>query len=343
MRKIFFLFAIIFFTFVLLSGCTGFRRRPQVAEPIEELELRTGSQGLVFDFLPNAPPDEMFTPEKEQPPVPLVMVVELANKGASNIVNGFFTLAVERDYVTVLDWRADSEFFIPSPDMETASFVLGGKSRLNPEGERDFMTMNAEVNALGPQIETFTTTILLTSCYGYQTLAVTNICVDTDVFGKKIVEKVCTVHDRSLTDQGAPIAVTLVEEKILPQGTEYIKPQFTIRIRNVGDGNVINKDRVRTGCSSAALTAEDFNVVTLEEVRFSDFRFINDNIPENDQIECTPLPLRLKEGEDFVRCTLKENLLSAEQPAFESLLTIKLGYGYMSSKSRSVVLKKIIE
>src|SRR4030042_1767216 len=89
--------------------------------------------------------------------------------------------------------------------------------------------------------------ISATYCYDYATTAKMDVCIDPDIYGKQ-PQKVCTVAGKSLSSQGAPIAVNKVDVEMLPFSKDSIKPQFTIHVQNVGDGTVIASGKALSFC-----------------------------------------------------------------------------------------------
>jgi hypothetical protein len=103
---------------------------------------------------------------------------------------------------------------------------------------------------------------------------------------------------------------------------------------------VISGDRIEEACSSEKFAREDFNTIDLKELRFSDYSYPDD-------IECGPLPIRLKDGQDTLRCVLKQTIpegkkISTAMPTYSTNLYIKLSYGYTFTISKSFIISKII-
>ncbi len=71
----------------------------------------------------------------------------------------------------------------------------------------------------------------------------TELCVDTDVYGLRPGEKACNSKDLAFNEgQGGPVAVTNIETKMLLDSDEdKVKPQLIIHIENKGNGEVISK------------------------------------------------------------------------------------------------------
>ncbi len=271
------------------------------------------------------------------------MVIDLQNKGAYDLVGGYLALGLERDYLQFGSWNLEDKPQFSQIDVagQRVTFNLLGKSQLDPLGERTVASATVVPLPVDPLTEQHTTTVIVTACYPYSTEASAQICVDTDVYSMKATDKVCKPGTVTLSGgQGAPVAVTSVEERILSSGGEYVRPQFVIHVRNVGRGTVVRTDKVETACSSARLSDEDrakfFNSVALEELRFSEFSLSGGNF------ECVPMEIKLKDGEGFAKCTLKSELLSTSRDAYATSLFIRLRYGYFQTIAKDILLERLL-
>ena len=177
---------------------------------ITDADVRKGTDGLALAFIKNAPPENVF----EQSRFPIA--IDLKNKGASDIENGFFVMGFEKEYVDYASGQAPK-----------SAFNIKGKSIFNLNGDEQFIELNAQSKQVGSQSETHPSTIFATACYPYKTILGTSVCVDTDIFGTKLRNKACEVKDLLFNNgQGAPVTITKIESKMLP----------------VEDENMINKN-----------------------------------------------------------------------------------------------------
>src|SRR3989338_4462824 len=153
---------------LVLYGCS--LNAPQQQIP----ELRSGIQGLEFEFLKNAPPPIVF----EESSFPAILRVK--NIGAYSIENeqALLTLGVERDYT------------------KKVIVETGGKVVSEASGE---MRNEATFTLPGK-------TLIATLCYPYETALITSVCIDPDPNGIRPTKKSCTVQDVSFPQgQGAPV------------------------------------------------------------------------------------------------------------------------------------------
>ncbi len=313
---------------------------------IQPLELHKGTDAFSMEFLQSAPPPTVFAPEPPAKLEPFQVGLKIDNKGAYDITEGFLSVALEEDYMTILDWNFEKQkkYAKIGATGEKISFSLEGKTQLNPFGETDIITFTAGAKKVDDQSEKHKSTILVTACYEYATELSQQVCIDTDIYNLKPIEKVCNPKDISISGgQGAPIAITKIEQRMLPSGANFVRPQFIIYMENKGNGNVIANDRTSKACSAEGLKPEDWNVIELVDVEFSGFSL------KKGDIVCSPMlketgkvRIKLQSGADFIKCTLDKDLLSTEQPTYTTALNIQLKYGYTYTISKDVIVEKIL-
>ncbi len=311
-----------------LASCTRDVSGPRV------VDYRRGTEAVTMQFLQNAPPDQFYAPavgETSTFPVGF----HLANKGATDIELGFLSLAVEKNYVSIQGWDLSEPSISEAGAPERASFLLAGKGNIHPFGDEAVVLATLQAKPIDPQIMQHDTTVIVTACYPYETKASATICIDTDLFGMQPMQKVCTPRTISLTGgQGGPITITSIEERILPQGDDYVRPQFVITVENRGSGSVVNKGRVSEACSSLPLDTSDYNIIAVDEVRFSGLSLTRGDI------SCEPELLHLQSGRGTIRCTVAEGRIPASQDTYQTSLFIELSYGYTSSISKTIRLDR---
>lgn len=303
------------FFLIVLSGCKG----TSSGKSITDEDVRKGFDGLSMAFTKNAPPDKVF----EQSIFPIG--VELKNRGASDIAKGFLVMGFEKEYADAVKEGKET-------------FDIKGKSIFNINGDGEFITLNVQAKKVGSQSETHPSTILATACYPYKTILGTSVCVDTDIFGKQLRKKACQAKDLEFSSgQGAPIAITKVEARMLPDADNdpgKVIPHFIIYIENKGNGEVVTEDKIEDVCSKNPLGFKDFNRVTIK-ASLSD-KELNCNSGETEKAEA-----RLREKKAIARCTLKEGIPS-NRDAFTSPLKIELDYGYTLTIPKDITIEKIL-
>lgn len=314
---------------LVVPACTNQMGGPQVAN------YRRGTGSITMQFIPNAPPDQFYAPEAGES-MTFPAGLRMANVGATNVELGYISLAVEKEYVGIQGWDFSEAALRSAGAPERASFQLRGRSSIFPLGDEAIVLATLEPKQIDPQIMQHDTTIIVTACYPYETQASASICIDTDIFGLKPIQKVCTPRRISMSGgQGGPVVISSIEERILPQGDTYVRPQFVLTIENKGDGTVVNKEKVSEACSSAPLGMTDYNLVHIDEVSFSGL-----SIGRGD-ITCIPSPLRMSNNRGTVKCTVAEGRIPTSQDTYQTELFVKLSYGYTNSISKTVRLERI--
>lgn len=315
--------------FLVLPACTNQTGGPRV------VDYRRGTGAITMQFVPNAPPDQFYAPEAGET-MSFPAGLRLANVGATNVELGYLSLAVEKEYVSIQGWDFSEAAISSAGAPEKASFALRGRSNTYPLGDEAVVLAALEPKQIDPQIMQHDTTIIITACYPYETQTSASICVDTNIFGLKPLQKVCTPQTISMGGgQGGPVVISSIEERILPQGDTYVRPQFVLTIENKGDGSVVNKEKVSEACSSAPLGSTDYNLVHIDEMSFSGLSI------ENGAITCSPSPLRMADNRGTIKCTVAEGRIPTSQDTYQTELFVKLSYGYTNSISKTVRLERI--
>lgn len=325
---------------VILLFISGCKTRKEYTPTITSKDIYTGKEGLTMEFFENAPPKEIF--ENSVLPIGL----RLYNKGAYDMKNAYLAISLEKDYMELNEQSLKSiNEGVDFRDPEHIQFDLKGKTIEHPDGEQEVITFTANTKDLSktdPQSEYHDSLISITSCYEYQTKAVETVCIDTDIYGFKKREKPCEVKTLTLNSQGAPVAVTKIESEMLPDkdNPSLIKPRFIITVKNLGNGEVVKKEKVRAACSAEPIGYKEWNninikayISTMEEENKLDCDIIKEGTKDDGTII-------LKQKEDTVRCVYEEGF-DEKKGAFSSPLYIILDYGYTDTISREVKIKKV--
>ena len=325
-------FIFILFIVILIVGC-----RPPTSTQGESSSYRTGAEGLVMNFIPGAPPTKMFADEGE---VDIPISIEIRNKGAYPTSKDYgwensviFIGGYDKNIID--QWELGDSGNGPSVNLNEKTDVLEGKSINNPEGGYDLLefTGTAKLGDIG--VDKYTPNFLVTACYDYKTKASPNVCIDPRPFSTVNERKVCNIHDVSLTNQGAPVAITKVESKALSNSI-----QFKIHFKNVGKGEVIAIDELEK-CSSSneKLEKRHMDFVKVEKVELG-----------GEKIDCGKLLnvgsqegyARLINNQGFIVCNLKDYKEDIDS-AYTTPLYVELAYGYRSAISKSVEIVKVPE
>src|SRR3989338_3751406 len=299
-------------------------------------EFKKGPDGLVMSFVPNYPPDKFIVANTDEP---ISILVEVRNKGTyppqgnnqedSDARTNFGTGAIHLS-------GFDTSIIQIDPLSQSISGIdLPSASSVNPGGI-DTAEFDGNIVANNILIDNYNPTILVTACYPYQTKATSSICIDPKPFDTR-EKKVCTIGSQNVPNQGAPIAVTRIDQEVAGG-----KIQFKISVKNVGKGDVIwSRDAsVLTRCdpNQGRLERRDFDRVQLE-------KFSIGNVDLFAEGKCAPFAdgtddvVKLFNGEGFVICTY--DIPSGIQSAYTTVIDVELGYAYRSTISKPIQIRKI--
>jgi len=298
--------------FLLIAGQACPRR---TGEEVVESRYRIGNEGLIMDFMRNMPPNKIYDLDE------LRVGIELKNRGAypSSTDNNNF---IGKLYLRGFD---PSYIIFNEGSWQEVDRNLFGKDQYNPEGGYSMIDFTSSVIQLPSGVEFYRPTLLVTACYEYQTIANPVVCIDPNPYSAEVREKVCTVHDVSLTSQGGPIAVTRVEEAVMKD-----KIQFKIHVQNVGGGLVVDINEL----SDCPGNLKEY--VNMNKVDFSA------DISGESLYDCRPgdYQIDLYNNQGFIICYATK---PAAGDAYETPLKIQLDYGYMSSISKQIEIIKTPE
>ena len=328
-------FALILLIVILIVGC-----RPPTSTQGEGSSYRAGAEGLVMNFISGAPPNKIFADEDE---VHIPISIEVRNRGAyptskdssawSNSV--IFIGGFDKGIIDQWELGDSGISDEPTVNLNEKIDVLEGKSINNPEGGYDLLEFTGTVDLENIDVDKYTPNFLVTACYDYKTKASPNVCVDPRPFSTVKERKVCNVNDVSLTNQGAPVAITKVESKALSNSI-----QFKIHFKNVGKGEVIAIEEL-TRCSpdGEKLEKRHMDFVKVEKVELG-----------GGDIDCGKLLsvgnqdgyARLINNQGFIVCNLKDYKEDVDS-AYTTPLYVELSYGYRNVISSSVEIIKVPE
>ncbi|MBI2656990.1 hypothetical protein HYX03_04585 [Candidatus Woesearchaeota archaeon] len=181
---------------------------------------------------------------------------------------------------------------------------------------------------------------MATACYPYETVAGPSVCIDPNPYSTIKEKKVCEVQNIALSNQGAPVAITKIDEEAFAT-----KTQFKITIRNVGNGDVLTTYAAYNKCdpygqeSQTKIQREDVDRVRILSVKISNNPltcgpFVDGNVKD------TSGNIRIINGEGFVICELPSSAYSNKISAYTTPLSIRLSYGYRNTAEKKILIKK---
>ncbi len=231
---------------------------------------------------------------------------------------------------------------------ELSALFLPAVSSVNPLGGLDTVEFDGKITASKVAVDSYDPTILATLCYPYFTKASPTVCIDPFPFDDR-QQKVCSIGSQTLPSQGAPIAITRIDQEA---ATNNIK--FKITIKNVGKWDVLKPGsdesnvNILDKCSLSAdvagkkpaLDRKDFDKIKLEKVEIGSVDLFKNG-------KCGPFAdgstdiIRLFNGEGFIICSLDISSLGTIPSAYTTPLNIQLSYSYRSTASRHIKISKL--
>ena len=280
-----------------------------------EYDPHQGTEGLVIEFLPNTPPDEVYENS------PFSIGFEAHNAGATDIDKAKIVLSTQRS------------LFESFEDLYYAR--LEGKSINNPYGDSDIKVIDIQTKTIFAA-ETQPAEFKIVYCYPYSTVFSTNVCIDPDVLGEKTNKPAeCPEQKRTFRNgQGAPVAVISMETKMLPTKTGAI-PTFEFEVENVGKGTVMAKTAYENACSSTGLKPAEVGLIDASNIYLG-----------FDKLKCTRNQLRVEqrsEGDEYfdvevTTLACEGNEIPYSEEAYLGSITMTLDYGYKDETSTDMFI-----
>jgi hypothetical protein len=217
--------------------------------------------------------------------------------------------------------------------------VLHGKSPGWENGDFIDLQPIAEFNPIPGLREQPTTQLFASVCYAYGTVLGASVCVDANAFNGNVQKQVCGAETATFKDQGAPVAITSIENRPSPArvqangGTpsrDMVQPVFIIHIQNVGGGTVL---------MPSAASRTDFLTACSRGVTGNPAVSINATLGAL-QLVCKPSPVLLRSDEGYTTCVLPTTASGLVTPNYLSTFRAELHYIYRTSLSTDVNIQR---
>lgn len=322
-----FFFVILFL--IILSACSS------GTGTFRGIDLHTGSEGIVINFVGGLPPEEINEGQSYK------IGVELRNKGAWTATNARLFIGGPSSKYTKIGRPEVTE--IGSGDNPLILRSFEGKTFENPEGGYRLVIYDIENKGVPTTSEKFTESFFIKICYGYKTQASVDVCIDPNEGNPlKLDNPACQVQtSQSLQPQGAPVAVSRIEQKII-QFKEGSVALFKIYLSNVGGGRIYSVNNYGTECS---LEKKENLEGLRNKVLFLAYKkgdsgvqriLCGKNLLDLDQNVLKPFEFDM-EKDEYVECAFPIE----SKEAYITPLTINLTYGYVSEIRTSVDVKPL--
>jgi hypothetical protein len=303
-RGVFILFSLIF-----LAGCSSISSGS--GEDFSE-DVTTGNEGIELSFLEGAPPKEVYGGANFD------VFVDVRNKGVNNIERGSIRMS------------GLSPRFNINPGAQEIGEVLG--RNIYPGGESKTLEWTVELKGTTVRKD-ISETLNVQVCYEGSVISEVEACVRPRPGSPGLIEGGCTLGKKSISNgQGGPIAITSFTEQIVKQSSGDNELLFFMDVKDVGGGNVVDKDGSFERCLFSARDKQEATVV-IEEA----------SLVGLGSLDCESI--RGRKGELIMfngqgRLTCRTTQPVPNDAHYSVDLYMKLNYGYVDSANARFMLKK---
>lgn len=224
MRKTAFLFLLLLvFSLSLIAGCK------ETGNKALSYNFKQGTPELGVKLFENAPPKQVY-PDSE-----FKFIVILDNQAAYDATDG-----------TVRVVGLEPGYFWLRP-LEEGFAEIKGRSLTNPTGEKIYLdTFTASAGKLLPGAEYYDNNYFLVAYYNSKVEFMDTVCVNSNQYD--VFDSGCKVQSRkSYGGQGAPLAVTQIEEIVTPGTGSSVEFRLLLQNRGRGKAGDVNLITARLG------------------------------------------------------------------------------------------------
>ncbi|KHO46159.1 MAG: hypothetical protein QS98_C0005G0106 [archaeon GW2011_AR3] len=330
------LLAILFVLILMMSACSGRSSWPWGPKSHEDddpfvTNAHTGTYGVVMRFTRENPARTVYYTGD---PTPFDLVVEIRNRGAYDISNGWL-------YLTGFDKNIIQPFIV-APSGKTLPLFFApmeGVSNFNPEGDISVVEFRNDIVSWPEGTDKYEPKVKIYACYEYETVANPIVCIDPHPFSSLEEDKVCRVQNVGMAGgQGAPVQITSIEEEATEK---YV--YFKIHIANANaNGQVYDWQRVSYASGRDDTCPFNIQYTDKDKVHYEPpvWEGSADSAPQLESCK-PPSPVKLVDGQATILCkyTIPEGLDEVYQTPFN----IKLHYGYMNYEEQTIRIVNVAE
>nr|MBT4247246.1 hypothetical protein [Candidatus Woesearchaeota archaeon] len=180
--------------------------------------FKQGIGQLKVSFLDNAPPDKLY------PGSDFKMILKVDNQQAYDVLNGRIVLV-----------GLDDSYFKVQPNYQEFQ-ELKGRSLLIPGGDKQFFEFDGLAEELFQNSVQYNNPYFVEVHYDSSLDFTDTVCINPNLY--ETYDSGCKRKDRSsYGGQGAPLAVTNMEQIVIPSGTGA-SVEFRLELSNRGRGKV---------------------------------------------------------------------------------------------------------
>jgi hypothetical protein len=310
------------------------------SDPVKEFR---GTEGVEARFGQEAPPRTVYDDQS------FFVTLDLHNQGAASVNDTTGPI--------IAQLNTQNLFYLQQEDGREEAMrqevTLEGKSDVRPTGEETSVSFGTFEVAPREELGEFQeTTELLQAriCYPYKTLESDTLCIENSIKDSRTSDPLCRASTKRYPGNGAPVAITKIENILIPvgqveeviqreelvfedgriTGTQTVEeevdqvvqePVLKLTIRNKGDGRPVTGDNV---CDPS--TDGEENTVR-----------VNARLGTT-ELECTPDLVRLDNGKGTTKCRSTEGL--TVNTNYETIFTGELSYTYIESITKDINIRQ---
>ncbi len=290
----------------------------------ERPNFRQGTSGLKLNFVQNKPENEIKFGDS------FIIALKIHNQGATDIINGKISIEGLLDQHDAVN-MVKSEYV---DIYEFQPFDVKGKSMIYFDGQNIELKVKAKAKSIDPKKEKTPVSFELIAKYPYETIAAIPICINLDSIEDNTHEcKRNTIYTLS-GGQGAPVAVTQIEQDLIDKGEisekqNKINLRYTITVEDKGNiGERIDGDiNIKVFLSKDKEITQHCEPLKVKE------RIILDKEGKPQKAE-TKVKKWVCELEDVY------NDKDIQKTEYTSLIRVELKYNYVTTTTKSLYIIK---
>ena len=307
-----------------LASCTNINSGSKSASQTDD--FRKGTTGVTAQFQQTFGKEIVVSGDE---PAQIDFLLALKNEGSypenAGAQGAIWLSGFDKSIISV---EADGyATFGPEP---FGPLYLEGKSAANPQGGSGIQEFHGTISSKSLREGKYKATVLANVCYHYSTIANPAVCIEKNPFEFSNQKKACTSQDITLSGQGAPIAITKIE-----QFSTSDRIRFKITVKNAGKGIVADPALSCSPQGIAGMQRYQLNILSVDGVMIADKRLDCANSLQGGY------QLRLIEGVGSFTCSIAKEELASNAAAFTTPLDITLTYLYRDFAETPIIINKI--
>jgi hypothetical protein len=317
------LMAVLFIMIFSFSGCTG------SDETVDEIETGSGTEGIVSEFMPGAPPEEFSEDDTFE------VNVKLENKGEHEVPPDEIAVYLLGVNPASVNMATVKQYLSECTDCNEEGLISA--HYINNEwipGGYDYLTWT-DVTGAGLEYLVKISSdqnlnFVAQTCYLYNTKASADACFSDNAYAQTTGAETCDVSgEKNLVNSGAPIHITKAVENPAGKG----KYTFTFFVENVGEGRSFSPEGEDILDNCTALKQSQLDRVMVESVTVGGSADILNGT-------CAGKKVLLVDGVGQFTCRVKPDTVVGD---YTDIIEVVLRYGYYDQATKQVTVWNLID